>query len=114
MKQCGSGLPVFAKRVKAFTARYRAAAHDSFWTRGLAWWLVIIEYNGSESSEGKNVLDKVRLGEREAALLDIKDFCGIRWPSTIFQGGKKLQLFIKWAAGAREHWLRLRLVILLA
>lgn len=62
----------------------------------------------------KYVMEKVQSGDRDGALVCIRDACGIRSPSTILKRGKDLQLFIKWADKNSVHWWPLEEVNLLA
>ena len=114
MRQAASGVPVFAKHVKALTDRDHAASQSLLWTRGLACWLAIVEGSRFESLVGKYVMEKVQSGDRDGALVCIRDACGIRSPSTVLKRGKDLQLFIKWADKNSVHWWPLEEVNLLA
>ena len=114
MRQAASGVPVFAKHVKALTDRDHAASQSLLWTRGLACWLAIVEGSRFESLVGKYVMEKVESGDRDGALVCIRDACGIRSPSTVLKRGKDLQLFIKWADKNSVHWWPLEEVNLLA
>eukprot|EP00435_Cladocopium_sp_Y103_P009723 s610_g2.t1 len=104
MRQPAVGIPVFAKHVKALCDRDFAAAQQLLWTRGLACWMAILEGSGFESQVGKYVMAKVHEGDRQAALVYIRDACGIRSPSTVLKRGKDLQQFIKWADSKSVHW----------
>ena len=114
MRQAASGVPIFAKHVKALTDRDHAASQSLLWTRGLACWLAIVEGSRFESLVGKYVMEKVQNGDRDGALVCIRDACGIRSPSTVLKRGKDLQLFIKWADKSSVHWWPLEEVNLLA
>ena len=114
MRQAASGVPVFAKHVKALTDCDHAASQSLLWTRGLACWLAIVEGSNFKSLVGKYVMEKVQNGDRDGALVCIRDACGIRSPSTVLKRGKDLQLFIKWADKNSVHWWPLEEVNLLA
>eukprot|EP00435_Cladocopium_sp_Y103_P075650 s8_g61.t1 len=66
--------------------------------------MAILEGSAFESQVGRYVVAKVNEGDRLAALVYIRDACGIRSPTTVLKRGKDLQQFIKWAENRSVHW----------
>ena len=97
-------IPLFAKHVKALAERDYLEILDLTWTRGLALWLTIVESGRFEAAVGVHVEKMLSEGDREGALLCLRDACGIRSPNTVLKRGRDLQSFLRWCWNKRVCW----------
>ena len=108
------GAPMFAKHVKALCKRDYLEEQDLKWTEALASWLTILESCAFAARIGDYVLEKFQAGDREGALVYIRDACGVRSPSTVLKRAKDLQMFISWCQKTKRIWWPLDDRVLLA
>ena len=108
------GAPMFAKHVKALCKRDCLGEQDLKWTKALASWLTILESCAFAARIGDYVLEKLQAGDREGALVYIRDSCSVRSPSAVLKRAKDLQMFIAWCQKTKRVWWPLDERILLA
>ena len=89
-------VPRYAKHVRALADKTYDEQTKLQWTKALACWLSILEGSNFESSVGVHVKVNLEEGDRDAALLCIRDACGVRSPNTALKRGRDIKLYITW------------------
>ena len=89
-------VPRYAKHVRALADKTFDEQTKLQWTKALACWLSLLEGSNFESSVGAHVKSFLEEGDRDAALLCIRDACGVRSPNTVLKRGRDLKLLGTW------------------
>ena len=89
-------VPRYAKHVRALADKTYDEQTKLQWTKALACWLSILEGSNFESSVGVHVKVNLEEGDRDAALLCIRDAWGVRSPNTALKRGRDIKLYITW------------------
>ena len=89
-------MPRYAKHVRALADKTYDEQTKLQWTKALACWLSILEGSNFESSVGVHVKVNLEEGDRDAALLCIRDAWGVRSPNTALKRGRDIKLYITW------------------
>ena len=89
-------VPRYAKHVRALADKTFDERTKLQWTKALVCWLSILEGSNFESSVGVHVKVNLEEGDRDAALLCIRDACGVRSPNTALKRGRDIKLYITW------------------
>eukprot|EP00435_Cladocopium_sp_Y103_P053343 s286_g17.t1 len=108
-----TGLPVFAKHVKALEDREFMEQMSLECMKAQACWLGILEGCGFDVLVGNYVGQSLQNLDKERALLHIRDACGVRSPKTVLKRGRDLLLYVRWAERREIEWWPLQEVTLL-